>query len=165
MTWSGGHALLKSPRFPKGPLRVRHTRSSCRGIPSQPSPGVELSPCVELVTHSISFLLLAGRPFVRGRTFPSREPASRQPSPSHVHDLVPVSCPSRRPTRRSCRRGLWIPFGRPRMARVHRSQARLLSLSASALCKPARTWSICVLRTGLTAGSRALAQPLRWGLT
>ena len=24
---------------------------------------------------------------MRGRTFPSREPASRQPSPSHVHDL------------------------------------------------------------------------------
>ena len=75
------------------------------------------APMLELVTHSISFLLLAGRPVVRGRTFPSREPASRQPSPSHVHDLVPISCPSRRPTRRSCRRGLWIPSaGRKRRA-------------------------------------------------
>ena len=50
-------------------------------------------------------MLLTGRPVVRGRTFPSREPVSRQPSPSHVHDLVPISCPSRRPISRSCRRG------------------------------------------------------------
>ena len=75
------------------------------------------APMLELVTHSISFLLLAGRPVVRGRTFPSREPASRQPSPSHVHDLELVPCPSRRPTRGSCRRGLWIPSaGRERRA-------------------------------------------------